>query len=168
MIIWKQILKSKNGEFGMNKLIIIAITAVITAAITVGVFFLIGSSAKVKYVRGDTADLEEVLEYYRWRDGLDEPSWDVFEIGDTILSMTGATLEKDYIPDEQTAAEIGAAILKSVYGESIRERLPFVVFFNEERQEWLVRSQTPKRWEGVVGFIVLKKSNAEVVAIWMG
>lgn len=89
-----------------------------------------------------------------------------FKITDTQKKITKNIFETGCIKDETAAIEVASAILKSVYGEEFDNEMPLVVHFNEKEATWLVKTQLPDGFEGGSKYIIIKKSNAEVVAIW--
>lgn len=123
-----------------NKIIIITIIAIFAFAVLIGGYFLITSKSSSKK---DDGNIEE-----------------------EIRSITENIFAEGCVPDEGSAAEIAAVILKSVYGENFDNGLPLVVNFDDVKQEWLIRTQLPKDMCGGSKYIIIKKSNAEVVAIW--
>ena len=70
------------------------------------------------------------------------------------------------IQTEEAACQIAYQILKTVYGDDFDEGLPLVVGYDDEEQVWMVTTQLPEGAFGGTCNIILKKSNAEVVAIW--
>ena len=91
-----------------------------------------------------------------------------FEITDSKLSFSEPVFEKGCVQNEQVAAEVALPILKSIYGDNCDSGLPLIVGFDEKEENWLIRTQLPKdpNIDGGNCYIVIRKRNAEVVAIW--
>lgn len=132
-----------------NKIIIIMVIFLVICSVLIGLLFLMNAKSplKINFVKGD-GFMEE------------------FKITDIRSTITNNIFENGCVRDEQCAAEIAAAIFKSVYGENFDYGLPLVLNFNDSKQEWLIRTQLPKNMDGGSKYIIIKKSNAEVVAIW--
>jgi hypothetical protein len=92
-----------------------------------------------------------------------------FKVTDSINNITKNVFEEGCIRDEQSAAKIADIIFKVVCGENYNTyELPLLVYFDDIKQEWLIKTQLPDN-KDIVGssiYIIIKKSNAEVVAIW--
>ena len=129
-----------------NKMIVMVI---VTVTVLIGMVFFTSSNltSKINYVKGD-GNIEE------------------FRITEIAKSITEHIFASGSVRDEQSAAEIAATILKSVYGKDFGYGLPLIVNFDDVKQEWLIKTQLPKNMVGSVKYIIIKKSNAEVVAIW--
>ena len=97
---------------------------------------------------------------------LDENIMEEFEITDVVSRITGTIFAEGCIKNENDAAEIAKVILKSAYGENFDHGLPLDVNFDDIKQEWLINNQLPDGVEGGQLYIIMKKSNAEVIAIW--
>ena len=133
-----------------NKVGLIIFISIIGFVVLVGVLFLVFSKlpTKIRYVKGD-GNMEE------------------FNITDDVDLITTNIIEKGCVGDEQSAAEIATAIFKSIYGKNFNEyKLPLWVFYDDTEQEWLIKTQLPKNAAGGSKYLIIKKSNAEVVAIW--
>lgn len=89
-----------------------------------------------------------------------------FSIDDTVKDITNRIFEDGCIRDEDSAKEIAALILKGVYGEDFDNGLPLSVSYDDDIQAWEINTQLPDGYLGGAKHIVLKKSNAEVIAIW--
>ena len=71
-----------------------------------------------------------------------------------------------FIDSEKTAKEKSEIVWKEIYGESIMERKPYEVSFDDKNQVWLVQGTLPKNWLGGVPYILIKKSDGKVLAVW--
>jgi len=87
---------------------------------------------------------------------------------------TEEIFSKGCIPDEKSAAVLAKLIIKLNYGQYYFSTIPFyykikplLIAFDETNQVWLIKTQFPgEGWLGVTVYIIIKKSNAEVVSIW--
>lgn len=70
------------------------------------------------------------------------------------------------IDSAEAAKEKAEIIWLEIYGESIKERSPYVVSFDDENQVWLVHGILPKYWVGGVPQILIQKSDGKVLAVW--
>ena len=84
-------------------------------------------------------------------------------------------VDKGCIPDEETAVCAAKGIItefykksfEAVYGEDWISKLSATVVFEEEKQNWLVVIKEADGGEDPPTIcVVLRKSNAEVVAVW--
>ena len=89
-----------------------------------------------------------------------------FEIPEIARSISENIFNMGCVSNEKDAEAIGRIILTSIYGEDFDCGLPLLVGFDDEGQVWRIESQLPEGWVGGANHIVIKKSNAEVVAIW--
>lgn len=77
-------------------------------------------------------------------------------------------VHKDFEVDEKLALEIGDAILKKVYGESLLQNTYYIVKENA-KEEYFVVTRLPN--DGVPGgdySVVINKKDAKILRIWMG
>ena len=133
-----------------SKVSIIIFVSILAVVVLIGAFLLASaksSSTRISFVKGD-GNMED------------------FEITEITRSITANVYENGSIRDEQSAAEMAAAIFKSVYGENFDDGLPLMVYFDDDEQNWLIKTQLPNNMLGGSKYIIIKKSTAEVVAIW--
>jgi len=133
-----------------SKISLIILVSILVVVVLIGIFLLVNtqtSSKIVSFVKGD-GNMEE------------------FKITEITDSITANIIENGCIRNEQSAAEIAAAILKPVYGENFDNGLPLIVNFDDVEQNWLIKTQLPQNMLGGSKYIIIKKSTAEVVAIW--
>lgn len=133
-----------------SKISLIILVSILVVVVLIGIFLLVNtqtSSKIVSFVKGD-GNMEE------------------FKITEITNSITANIIENGCIRDEQSAAEVAAAIFKSVYGENFDNGLPLIVNFDDVEQNWLIKTQLPKNMLGGSKYIIIKKSTAEVIAIW--
>lgn len=90
----------------------------------------------------------------------------ILEIPDIAQSISENIFSNGCVRNEKEAEAIGKIILTSVYGENFDNGLPLLVMFDAEGQVWWVENQLPKDSLGGVHHIVIRKSNAEIIAIW--
>ena len=53
-----------------------------------------------------------------------------------------------------------------LFGNKINNEKPYQVFFDEENDVWLVKGTLPKGRKGGVAYILIKKSDGKILAIW--
>lgn len=53
-----------------------------------------------------------------------------------------------------------------LFGDKINNEKPYQVFFDKENEVWLVKGSLPKGSKGGVAYILMKKSDGKILAIW--
>ena len=53
-----------------------------------------------------------------------------------------------------------------LFGDKINNEKPYQVFFDEENDVWLVKGSLPKWRKGGVAYILIRKSDGKILAIW--
>lgn len=53
-----------------------------------------------------------------------------------------------------------------IYGEKVKSKKPYKVSFDSENQVWLVKGRLPKNMLGGVPYILIRKSDGKVLAVW--
>jgi len=89
-----------------------------------------------------------------------------FEITDMMMSITKNIFDMGCVRNEKDADAIARIIFTSVYGNDFDRGLPLLVQFDDEEQVWKIETQLPEDSLGGSVHMIIKKSNAEVVAIW--
>ena len=89
-----------------------------------------------------------------------------FELPDTANQISENIFDMGCVNNEEDAEAIARIIMTSVFGKDFDHGLPLLVRFYDEEQVWWIESQLPKNMDGGAHHIIIKKSNAEVVAIW--
>lgn len=89
-----------------------------------------------------------------------------FNITYAEKSISQHIFDEGCVRDETDAAEIATVIFRSVYGDDFDNGLPLIVDFDDKKQTWLIKTQLPEGMLGGSHYLIIKKSNAEVVAIW--
>ena len=92
-----------------------------------------------------------------------------FTINELTEVATNYIFEKGCVRDKETAIAIATAIFKAVYGDNFNSHdLPLLVKYDRKTQCWQIRTQLPDNplLNGGCCYMVLRKSNAEVVGIW--
>ena len=92
-----------------------------------------------------------------------------FELTLTYKEITEHILSEGCVRDKTTAISIASAIFKTVYGDDFNDyNLPLIAIEETIEQCWYVRTQLPDdiNLEGGYKYIIIRKSNAEVIAIW--
>ena len=91
---------------------------------------------------------------------------DEFKMTESQKEVSGRIFGLGCINDENSATEIASIILKSVYGKNFDNGLPLTVSFDDKSQEWHIKTQAPEDYESGAKYIIIKKSNAEIIGIW--
>jgi len=75
---------------------------------------------------------------------------------------------KGYIPDAKTARNIARKIFIKKFGyiDTYINNKPFTVEFDEKNDVWIVSGNMRKQQAGGVPFVILRKSDGKVIAIW--
>jgi len=77
--------------------------------------------------------------------------------------------EKGCIRDVETAIIFADTIFISIFGDGYNNwDLPLIAYFDESEDLWMVQTQLPDDILVMGGctYIIFKKSNAEIIAIW--
>jgi hypothetical protein len=91
---------------------------------------------------------------------------DEFNITKTVKEISDTIFKDGCVKDEITASEIAISILKTVYGDDFDNGLPLLIQFDTKKQCWLIKTQLPDGMDGGSKYIIIKKSNAEILGIW--
>lgn len=74
------------------------------------------------------------------------------------------------VDSAQLAKEKAEVIWIETYGESIKEKKPYEVSFDEENDVWLITGSMPKNLfgniKGGVPYILIQKADGKVLAVW--
>lgn len=88
------------------------------------------------------------------------------ELDDAMLSGTNGFIPSEgFVPTKETAIKIAETIWLPIYGETIYEKKPFEVSFDEENQCWYVQGTLPDNTLGGVPEIVMTKSTGEILYV---
>lgn len=72
--------------------------------------------------------------------------------------------------DETKIVGIAEIILNSLYQTEFTSEMPLLTEYDKETEQFLIKTQLPQKegyWTlGTVAYIIIKKSNAEVKAVW--
>ena len=71
-----------------------------------------------------------------------------------------------FVDNKKIAKEKAELLWLEIYGDSIKDKKPYVVSFDETNQVWLVQGSLPKNYDGGVPNILIQKSDGKVLAIW--
>ena len=92
-----------------------------------------------------------------------------FQLTATKMDITKRNFEVGCIPDEETAIIVAKNIFSAIYTKTymsdLPTRFPLSATFDEKNQVWLIQNH-PVDMEGGALFLIIRKRNAEVVAIW--
>lgn len=84
--------------------------------------------------------------------------------------VLGREEEVGEIKNFKEAKKIAEKIWIEVYGEEVLKKRPYKVFFDYEKEVWLVQGSIPsKRYEvvnGGVPYFIVEKKTGKVLAIW--
>jgi len=110
-------------------------------------------------------------------DNKTEDGFEEITITELIKRATDYAFEEGCVRDESTAIAIADAIFRGIYGEDYNDiphwdgttsdGLPLLAFYNEDEESWLIRTQLPDGIDGVDFYVIIRKSNAEVIGIWL-
>ena len=75
-------------------------------------------------------------------------------------------MNKDYVPNAETAIRVAEAIWLPIYGEKIYENKPFVAQLRDS-SIWVVEG-TPKTTKGGVPYIEIQKSDCKILKVSHG
>ena len=100
----------------------------------------------------------------------------VFSLGALVLSSEepffkesffegeGATPERGFVPDEETAIKIAEAVWIPIYGKSIRKRKPFRAILVDD-EIWIVKGTLKKGLLGGVPYIKIRKDDGTILKV---
>jgi len=69
------------------------------------------------------------------------------------------------VPDEQTAIEIGKAILVATFGDGMLEGEPFEAVYIPNRKAWWVASPLPYNAVGGTPQVIIRERDAKVLSL---
>jgi len=130
-----------------NRLVLVIIVILFVSCASSCSLVLPSALSNVKNIKGDN-------------------SMNEFKITDTIKSISNNIFDDGCVRNEKDAVEIATVMFKSIYGETFDYGLPLIVNFDDKEQVWLIKTQLPENMLGGSKYIIIKKSSAEVVAIW--
>jgi Na+-translocating ferredoxin:NAD+ oxidoreductase RnfG subunit len=69
--------------------------------------------------------------------------------------------------DSKSAKKKAEEVWVKTYGKSVKkESSPYEVYFDDTNNVWLVTGTLPKGWLGGVPYILIRKSDGKVLAMW--
>ena len=74
-----------------------------------------------------------------------------------------------YLGEVLTAKDAQEKALKEwldLFGDKIYKEKPYQVFFDEQNGVWLVKGSLPRGYIGGVAYIIMRKSDGKILAIW--
>lgn len=92
-------------------------------------------------------------------------SFDVADYYDYIVQFPSDKILGP-VDSEEVAKEKAQEVWLELYGESVEEKKPYTVFFDESSETWLVKGSLPKDRIGGVPYILIEKLDGKVLAIW--
>ena len=84
-----------------------------------------------------------------------------------IWHNTAHRLFTDIVANEQTALEIGRAVLVALYGEEIRAE-PLEVNYNSNKKQWRVAAISTKDMVGGPAAVYIRQHDGKVMSIYNG
>ena len=94
---------------------------------------------------------------------------DEFSLDDYKREITIFSSDKilGSVPDAKTARKLAVQIWTEIYGsETINGEKPFLVYFDDVNQVWLVTGSLPWGYKGGVAYILIQKEDGKVLADW--
>ncbi|MDR0889999.1 MAG: YbbC/YhhH family protein [Oscillospiraceae bacterium] len=70
------------------------------------------------------------------------------------------------IDSAQSAKEKAEEIWIEIYGDTAKNKKPYIVSFDELNQVWMVQGTLPNNWVGGVPYIIFRKADGKVLAVW--
>jgi len=70
------------------------------------------------------------------------------------------------IKDEDVALKKAESVWVEWYGKEVEEKKPYIVSYDESASIWLVEGSLPRNMAGGVPYILIRKSDGKVLAIW--
>lgn len=70
------------------------------------------------------------------------------------------------VETEKEAIKIAEKIWTNTYGESVRFKKPYKVFYDADSDVWLVQGSLPFYMSGGIPHILIEKSKGKVLAVW--
>ena len=74
----------------------------------------------------------------------------------------------DVVPTEEIALEIGQVILIGMFGETILDKSPFNVQYDDNSKAWVIVGTLPDNYLGGVPKITIRKNDGRVLEITHG
>ena len=73
-----------------------------------------------------------------------------------------------YIPDKKTAIEVAEKVWRRIVGEEdAKIHKPYIVYYDEDSDIWLVEGFFGKNWgPGGVPYVLIQKADGKILAVW--
>jgi len=91
---------------------------------------------------------------------------EVVAITDGDKNVTENIFNTGCIRNATDAADVARILFQTIYGDNFDCGMPLIVAFDDAEQVWLIQTQVPKWTDGGGKYLIIKKSNAEIVGIW--
>ena len=78
----------------------------------------------------------------------------------------GYTRKMGEIANSHVAKEYAQEIWIEVYGENVKDKKPYKVYWDNENNVWLVTGTLKKHWLSGVPHIIFSKNDGEIIAVW--
>jgi len=70
------------------------------------------------------------------------------------------------VPDEATALRIAESVLITAYGNTVLDKRPFIVSFNNVRKIWNISGSLPPGYVGGVPEITIRQKDSRILNIY--
>ena len=70
------------------------------------------------------------------------------------------------INSAKIAKEKAEVIWIELYGEEVKQKKPYSVFFDEIHGIWMIQGSLTENWIGGVPYIIIQKSDGKILAVW--
>ena len=74
----------------------------------------------------------------------------------------------DTIESAKMAKVEAEKIWIEIYGKQVKNEKPYNVFYDDKNGVWLINGSLPKGWDGGVAYILIRKHDGRVLAVWHG
>lgn len=91
-----------------------------------------------------------------------------FNIADYSQKIDKFTSEKvlGAVDSKENAIEKAANVWLEIYGESVKDKKPYIASFDKKSHTWLVQGTLAENWLGGVPHILIRESDGKVLAVW--
>lgn len=70
------------------------------------------------------------------------------------------------IDSAKYAKEKAEAVWLELYGDEVKDKKPYTIFFDDSNEVWLVEGRLSKNMLGGVPHILIQKSDGKILAVW--
>jgi len=72
----------------------------------------------------------------------------------------------DTIESAKMAKVEAEKIWIEIYGKQVKKEKPYNVFYDDKNEVWLINGSLRKGWVGGVAYILIRKHDGKVLAVW--